>query len=118
MTNAIYLKDKIKIITDEEVQELFETEFNVDMDEYRKYDIPYSDFENENYKVESEVDEYGGEGQGEEYWLVSRVLDKRTEEVFFIRFDGYYTSWDGTDWSENYWSIVKPTEVKVVQWKK
>lgn len=118
MTNEIYLKDKIKVITPEEVQELFATEFNVGMNYYNSQQIQYSNFENENYKVESEVDEYGGEGQGEEYWLVSRVLDKRTGEVFFIRFDGYYTSWDGTDWSENYWSIVKPIEVKVVQWKK
>lgn len=116
MANTVYLKDKIKVITTKEVKEIFETEFEVDMDDYGNYDIQYKNYENDYYLVESEVDAYGGEGQGEEYWKVSRVLDKRTNEVFFIQFDGHYTSWDGTDWSENYWNIVIPKEVKVVKW--
>lgn len=116
MGNEKYLEDKIKKVTTQEVKEMFKIEFGVDMECYNKYDIQYSNYENDNYKVKSEIDSYGGEGQGEERWNISRILDKKTNEVFFIRFDGYYTSWDGTDWSENYWTIVVPKEVKVVQW--
>lgn len=116
MRNEEYLNEKIKHITEDEVIKLFKDEFGADMNEYSHYDIQYKSVENENYEVKSQVDRHGGEGQGEEYWVVSRVLDKRTNEVFFIQFDGYYTSWDGTDWSENYWNIVEPKEVKVIKW--
>lgn len=116
MKNENFLQDKIKNVNPHEVKELFQTEFEVDIDCYQNYEIQYRNFENDNYKVQSEVDSYGGEGQGEKRWNVSRILDKRTNEVFFIRFNGFYTSWDGTDWSENSWSIVVPKEVKVVQW--
>lgn len=116
VTKQKFLKDKIKGITDDEVVALFKAEFDVDMNDYREDDIQYSDYENENYKVVSEIDSYGGEGQGEEYFVVSRVFDKKTEESFFIKFDAYYSSWDGIDWSENYWNVVTPKEVKVVKW--
>ena len=116
MKNEKFLEDKIKKVTTQEVKETFKTEFGVDMDCYSVDVIQYSDYENDNYKVVSEIDSYGGEGQGTERWNISRILDKKTNEVFFIRFDGYYESWNGTDWSGNDWNIVEPKEVKVVQW--
>lgn len=112
-----YLKDKIKNITKNEAIELFKKEFGFNLPYYSEDEIQYRDFENDNYVVESEVDYYGGEGQGEEYWKISRILDKKTGEVFFIKFEGFYNSWNGTDWSENDWNIVEPIEVKVIQWK-
>ena len=117
MRNEKYLNDKIKSITGGEVIKLFKDEFDVDMNYYNNDQIQYNDYENDNYHVQSKIDGYGGEGQGETYWTVSRVHDKRTGEVFFIKFDGYYESWNGCDFSNNVWSIVKPTEVKVVQWR-
>ena len=111
-----YLKDKIKNITKNEAIELFKKEFGVNLLFYREDEIQYRDFENDNYVVESAVDYYGGEGQGEEYWKISRILDKKTGEVFFIKFEGFYNSWNGTDWSENDWNIVEPVEVKIIQW--
>jgi hypothetical protein len=111
-----YLKDKIKEITKTEAVELLATEFNVELNDYISSDILYNDYENENYEIESEIVGEGGEGQGDCIWTVSRVLDKKTGEVFFIRFDGRYESWNGSDWSSNDWSIVRPQEVKVIQW--
>lgn len=111
-----YLKDKIKNITKNEAIELFKKEFEINLLFYSEDEIQYRNFENDNYVVESEVDYYGGEGQGDEYWKISRILDKKTGETFFIKFEGFYNSWNGTDWSENNWNIVKPVEVKVIQW--
>ncbi len=116
MKNEKFLEDKIKKVTSYEVKRIFQDEFSVDIDSYSEDDMQYEDYENDNYKVQSEVDRKGGEGQGEEYWTVSRILDKRTKEVFFIMFDGYYESWNGSDFSNNDWNIVEPKEVKVVQW--
>lgn len=67
MKNEIYLKDKIKSVTEDEVIELFQDEFDVDMKQYNNYRIQYKDYENDNYHIQGEVDEYGGEGQGETY---------------------------------------------------
>ena len=116
MKNKKFLEDKIKKVTSAEVKKLFKDEFGVDLNSYSEDSVESKDYENDNYKVQSEVDSYGGEGQGEEYWTISRILDKRTEEVFFIKFDGYYESWDGSDFSNNDWNIVEPREVKVIEW--
>lgn len=37
--------------------------------------------------------EYGGESQGEEYWMVLRVVNG--DSTRFFRIDGYYVSFDG-----------------------
>ena len=118
LTLERYMNDAetFKQITEDEVIKLFQDEFEVDMNDYNSYEIQWSNFENDNYIVKSSVDSFGGEGCGEERWNVSKVTDKRTNEVFFISFSGYYNSWEGTDWSENYWAIVKPTIVEVIQW--
>lgn len=94
----------------------FQDEFKVDMHYYNEDEIQYSNFENDNYKVIGEIASYGGEGKGEERWNISKVTDKRTNEVFFIKFDGFYTSWDGPDWSENYWYSVEPKIIDVIKW--
>lgn len=111
-----YLEDKIKEITREEAIELFATEFGVNLEDYASDDVQYSSFDTDNVSCQSEVDEFGGEGQGDDRWNISRIFDKKTREAFFIRFDGYYESWNGSDWSNNDWSIVRPQEVKVIQW--
>jgi hypothetical protein len=41
-------------------------------------------------KVEAE---YGGEGQGDEYWMVVSISDGKTAR--FFRKDGWYASYDG-----------------------
>ena len=111
-----YLEDKIKVMTREEAIELFKNEFNVGLDNYNSYDLQYQNYDSENYSCEREIDGEGGEGQGDSIWTVSRIVDKKTQEVFFIKFDGYYSSWEGSDFSNNDWSIVRPQEVKVIQW--
>ncbi len=111
-----YLEDKIKEITNSSAINLFAEEFDVELNYYNSKDVQYNNYQNENYEVQSEIAGEGGEGQGDSIWTVSRIVDKKTGEVFFIRFDGYYDSWYGSDWSNNDWSIVKPQEVKVIRW--
>jgi hypothetical protein len=58
------------------------------------------------------VDSYGGEGKGDTYWVVFQVGDK------FYRVDGYYSSWEGTNWDSAEPYEVKPVEVTVIKYKK
>lgn len=57
------------------------------------------------YLFEREAD-YGGEGQGEDYWVVVKV--SKGEDVSYWKFDGWYASYDG-GYLENVWK-VEPRE--------
>ena len=52
------------------------------------------------------VDRYGGEDQGSDYWSVYSFTDGM--QVVFIKFDGWYASYDGSTYEEFY-------EVKLVE---
>ena len=58
------------------------------------------------------VDNYGGEGMGEEYWSVYSF--NNDDELVYVKFDGYYASYNGADFSS--WFFVDPKEVVVTRW--
>lgn len=53
------------------------------------------------------VDSYGGEGQGETWYVVANLKDWG----FFIRIDAHYQSYDGVDYGEADISEVKPKTI-------
>lgn len=57
----------------------------------------YCDLELQNMTIE-QVQRYGGEGQGEQYYYVYKITDTRTDEFAYIKYAGYYDSWNDTDW--------------------
>lgn len=59
------------------------------------------------------VEEFGGEGQGTERWVVFSV---NGDTLFKV--DGEYTSWDGTDWAYADLEEVEAVQVMVTQYKK
>ena len=60
------------------------------------------------------ADHYGGEGKGDEYWGVCKF--SKGDEAVYVQFDGWYTSYNGPEFSE--WFFVEPKEVKVVQFQR
>lgn len=54
------------------------------------------------------VDEHGGEGQGSSYGYVFKI-DHPEHGVGYIAYEGYYDSWNGTDWDEDPF-MVEPKE--------
>lgn len=44
------------------------------------------------------LEEFGGEGEGNVYYYVFKIIDKQTDETVYIKFDGFYDSWNGTEW--------------------
>lgn len=51
-----------------------------------------------------EVDQYGGEDQGSTWYSVKHFIDHDV----YIRTDGYYQSYNGTDFHDGYGSVVTP----------
>lgn len=68
----------------------------------------------ENFKV-AQVEHYGGENKGSDYYNIFKLTDKDTKDEFFIKFDGYYQSYVGTEWQSV--AQVVPYEKTVKDWK-
>jgi hypothetical protein len=64
----------------------------------------------------SGVEEYGGEGQGEDYWFIFKVLGPQGNVRFFKR-DGWYASYDGGYYDGPTFE-VKPVEKLVTVYEK
>jgi hypothetical protein len=59
-------------------------------------------------------DRYGGEDQGSDYWSVYSFSDGM--QVVFIKFNGWYASYDGSTYEEFY--EVKPVEKTITVFEK
>lgn len=66
------------------------------------------DCDNDKYEIISQFIINGGEGQGEDFEEISKVIDKETSNVYFVSFNSYYDSWEGNDYEDATWCIVKP----------
>lgn len=60
-----------------------------------------------------EVEKYGGEGQGETWYSIKHFIDHDV----YIRTDGYYSSYNGTDFNDGYGSEVKPVQKTVTAYE-
>jgi hypothetical protein len=59
-----------------------------------------------------EVDSYGGEDKGSDWYTVKHFIDHDV----YIRIDAYYSSYDGTDFDNSEYEEVFPTEVKRIEY--
>lgn len=63
------------------------------------------------YGIESAwLDQHGGEGEGEDYWTVYKF--SKGHEVVFVKFQGFYYSYDGVTYDN--WSFVIPKEETII----
>lgn len=65
--------------------------------------------------IELVYQEGGYEGEGDHVWRVFKVTEG-TEELGYISLDGFYSSYEGTEWDWNSLQQVYPREVTVVQY--
>ena len=68
----------------------------------------YSDFPEplENVGSWEEIEQYGGEGQGDSWYSVKYFKDHDV----YIRTNGFYSSYNGTDFDYGYGEEVKPVQ--------
>lgn len=64
-----------------------------------------------NFKYE---DSFGGEDCGDDYWSVYSF--SKGDEKVFVQFDGWYQSYNGSEYDE--WFFVEPKEVTVTKYYK
>lgn len=57
------------------------------------------------------VEDFGGEGQGDDYYKVFRFYTAGGQEAF-VQFDGWYASYEGSSYDD--WFFVAPKEVMVI----
>lgn len=101
------------------------TEDDYDSDEALEY---ITNVQHEGFKL-FEVDSKGGEGQGDyamTVWAVVpadaepvRQKDKTVSEaIVYLRLEGFYSSYNGTDWDTDSIQEVAPTPVVRTEWKR
>lgn len=85
------------------IEEIEKQEISVD-------EFAYGDFHSpEGVGEWVEVDSYGGEGKGNEWYSIKFFKDHNV----YIRTDGFYSSYHGTDFVDGYGEEVKPVEKTV-----
>lgn len=62
------------------------------------------------------VQSHGGEGQGDDYYSVYEFFNRDTKEKFYIKFQGWYASYHGEDYTECY--LVEPKEKTITVYEK
>jgi hypothetical protein len=87
------------------VKEIFEKLENEDIS---VEDFAYGDFNSEElgFGEFKEVEQYGGEGQGDTWYSIKYFPNFD----LYIRTDGSYSSYNGTDFYDGYGEEVKPVE--------
>jgi hypothetical protein len=103
-------REEIDKLLQEKTGEEYYNGFNVE-------EIAYKENENNLPYILEQEDQHGGEGEGDDYWFIFSIAkEDAPEDKTYIKFSGFYDSWNGTEWDEGF-SIVKPVEVKCIEWQ-
>lgn len=98
-----------------EVVEIIRENFINNWDGYNPEELEFILLENESYKLEF-ISSFGGEGKGDIRWEIYKLTDKISNKEIFIRFNGRYDSWNGTDWCYDP-QLVIPYEKVIIDYK-
>lgn len=94
--------------------DLFGSEFDLEFYEDGESGTEFKKALVDNNVIVAHEDNHGGEGEGDDYWSVYSFT-KGTEKVY-VQFDGWYASYNGSEYNE--WFFVVPKEVMVTQYFK
>lgn len=59
------------------------------------------------------VNNFGGEGRGDQYWSVYSFTDG--DNVVYVKFNGWYQSYHGSEYTD--WFFVQPKQVQVTKFE-
>lgn len=118
-TNSI-LKGQVAVVLAEAKSRVLNKFFNSEMES--EYSSRYPDADHDSFLDALKVNNitfkhvtcFGGEEQGKEYWSVYEFTDG-TSKVF-VKFDGWYASYNGSEYEEFY--FVEPVSTQVIVYNK
>lgn len=119
MTDVITMEETIKEIFGKIKGDPYtdsQSEFFRELEDLLTYDTKTFQEIAKDYGTFEVVEDYGGEGQGEEYYTVFSFTDLKGEKDYF-RFEGYWESWDGVYYDDTELEKVVPKEVTVIKWE-
>lgn len=91
-------KDESEIIRySQQIEKISKDEYNSNINLWELEDIEYLEYEDDNYKLISEVYHKWWEWQWEEYYNVSELLLKKEDKKYLIKFNSIYNSWDANE---------------------
>lgn len=99
------------MITMQEIESLI-ADINKFLHETIHKDNPFENFN-------SEITEnFGGEGMGDRcYYVIKFTRKSDSEDFVYVQFNGYYSSYDGKDYSYGNRYIVEPYEKTIRAWR-
>ena len=112
-----FRKMKLSSLSREDVIKVMIDEFNMDInnfDELRLYDRT---LKSENYELVDSVESYGGtlNDMDDDYWSISSLHNKQTDEYTFIQFYGWTLGYGSGNWED--WKIANPKIIESVSWE-
>lgn len=100
------LKELLSVTLNPLARSFFADDFSEEVTKYDDEDQAQAKANLVGVQIEC-VDSYGGEGQGDTYYSVYSF--KKDGEEVFVKFDGYYASYCGSEYTE--WFFVEPLQV-------
>jgi hypothetical protein len=65
------------------------------------------------------IDQYGGEGQGDTYWVIFTVTDNQSKQTGTFKLDGWYASYHGHEFHDYFdFYEVQQVEKTILVWEK
>ena len=65
------------------------------------------------------IEDFGGEGQGDNcHYVIKFTRKSDSEDFIYVKFNGYYSSYNGSDYSYGERYIVEPYEKTVRAWRR
>lgn len=92
------LQEKLTLFLNENTDKCADLMYEYKVDELDELKIDYES-----------VQQYGGEDQGTDYYTVTKFTSKEfPDEVLFVKFQGWYASYQGSEYED--WFFVTPKE--------
>jgi len=117
--NTNNLKEEVQTLLDEADSDILRDFFNSDAPSKDCRYVYISDCAESFLQKELElsinhahVDSFGGEGEGERFWSVYKFT--KGNESVYVKFDGSYQSYNGSEYDEFY--FVEPKEVTRIEY--
>lgn len=111
------IKELLNDADNEVLQSFFHSDFNEEDNSWDEDSVVEFRQQLRENKIEfNHVDCFGGEGMGEDYWSVYKFECKETFDFVYVKFQGWYQSYNGSEFTD--WYFVEPQPIQKIEYCK